>query len=120
TLAALRQAHPLLPVITCGQAPTRGSVPFVHLPGPPGAADAARQVRERLIPRIKQLRPPTPAPLRPPGDPGPVRLVAVGASTGGPEALGTLLEALPADLAVPVVIVQHMPPPFTGPLAERL
>src|SRR5262249_13027097 len=50
----------------------------------------------------------------------PVKIVAIGASTGGPSALATLLGALPADLAVPVVIVQHMPPLFTRFLADRL
>ena len=46
--------------------------------------------------------------------------VAIGVSTGGPPALQTLIGALPASLAVPVFIVQHMPPAFTTMLAERL
>ncbi len=46
-------------------------------------------------------------------------LVAVGASTGGTEALRELLSALPADLP-PLVITQHMPPGFTRSFAERL
>jgi two-component system chemotaxis response regulator CheB len=46
-------------------------------------------------------------------------LVAVGASTGGTEALCVLLGALPED-APGVVVVQHMPPGFTGPFARRL
>ncbi|WP_342555479.1 chemotaxis-specific protein-glutamate methyltransferase CheB [Paenibacillus sp. FSL R7-0652] len=48
------------------------------------------------------------------------KLVAVGSSTGGPRALKTLLEQLPADLPAPVIIVQHMPPNFTRSLAQRL
>ncbi|HEY3736158.1 MAG TPA: chemotaxis response regulator protein-glutamate methylesterase [Jatrophihabitans sp.] len=52
--------------------------------------------------------------------PGPVDLVVIGVSTGGPDALARLLPMLPADLAVPVAIVQHMPPVFTAMLAKRL
>jgi two-component system, chemotaxis family, protein-glutamate methylesterase/glutaminase len=47
-------------------------------------------------------------------------LVAVGTSTGGPVALKTVLQMLPADLPVGVVVVQHMPPVFTKAFAERL
>jgi len=46
-------------------------------------------------------------------------VVAVGASTGGPEALRALLAALPVD-APAMLVVQHMPAGFTGPFAERL
>lgn len=49
-----------------------------------------------------------------------VDVVAVATSTGGPNALTALFAGLPADLPVPVVIVQHMPPMFTRLLAERL
>ncbi len=45
--------------------------------------------------------------------------VALGISTGGPPALASLLSALHLPMP-PVVIVQHMPPQFTGPLAARL
>jgi two-component system chemotaxis response regulator CheB len=51
---------------------------------------------------------------------GRVDIVALGISTGGPNALHVLIPALPKTLAVPVVLVQHMPPVFTARLAERL
>ncbi|MES2521515.1 MAG: chemotaxis response regulator protein-glutamate methylesterase [Gemmatimonadota bacterium] len=54
------------------------------------------------------------------GAPLPVELLAIGSSTGGPNALVSLIPQLPADLGVPVVITQHMPPVFTRLLAERL
>jgi two-component system chemotaxis response regulator CheB len=47
-------------------------------------------------------------------------LVCIGTSTGGPKALQRILPMLPANLPVPVVIVQHMPAGFTGPFARRL
>ncbi|MCX8167241.1 MAG: chemotaxis response regulator protein-glutamate methylesterase [Candidatus Micrarchaeota archaeon] len=47
-------------------------------------------------------------------------IVAIGVSTGGPEALARLIPQLPADLPVPVVLVQHMPPLFTKSLADSL
>lgn len=51
---------------------------------------------------------------------GTVRLIAVGASTGGPQALLTLLRALPADLAQAVLVVQHMAEGFIPGLATWL
>lgn len=47
-------------------------------------------------------------------------LVVIGASTGGPESLHTVLTGLPADLALPVVIAQHMPAGFTHDFAQEL
>ncbi|WP_262271159.1 chemotaxis-specific protein-glutamate methyltransferase CheB [Microvirga yunnanensis] len=47
-------------------------------------------------------------------------LMLVGASTGGPPALDAVLSGLPSDFPVPVVVAQHMPGSFTGPLARRL
>jgi two-component system, chemotaxis family, protein-glutamate methylesterase/glutaminase len=50
----------------------------------------------------------------------PARVIAIGVSTGGPDALARLIPLLPADLPVPVVIAQHMPPMFPTMLAARL
>ncbi|WP_134499803.1 protein-glutamate methylesterase/protein-glutamine glutaminase [Microvirga pakistanensis] len=47
-------------------------------------------------------------------------LVLIGSSTGGPPALDAVLSRLPADFPWPVVVAQHMPGSFTGPLAQRL
>ncbi|GGO78035.1 chemotaxis-specific protein-glutamate methyltransferase CheB [Nocardioides deserti] len=81
--------------------------------GRPGTRTSARQAAPTREARPIALRPPRPTPA------GGHRLVLVGSSTGGPEALGTLLAALP-PLPVPVVVVQHMPPLFTRQLAARL
>ena len=49
-----------------------------------------------------------------------VRVVVIGASTGGPPALATILADLPADLPVPVLVVQHMADGFVEGLASWL
>jgi two-component system chemotaxis response regulator CheB len=50
-------------------------------------------------------------------DPG---CVIIASSTGGPDALGVLFAALPADFPLPILVVQHMPADFTKLLAKRL
>jgi len=47
-------------------------------------------------------------------------IVAIGCSTGGPQALMEVLSKLPADFPAAIVIVQHMPKSFTKPFAERM
>ncbi len=47
-------------------------------------------------------------------------IVAIGASTGGPQALKLILTSLPADFPVPIVVSQHMPEGFTSSFCERL
>jgi len=50
----------------------------------------------------------------------PLRAVVIGASTGGPGVIQTILDALPRDFPAPVAICQHMPHGFTRIWAERL
>ena len=47
-------------------------------------------------------------------------MVVIGASTGGPRAVGELLSQLPADFALPCVVVQHLPAAFTAAFASQL
>jgi two-component system chemotaxis response regulator CheB len=47
-------------------------------------------------------------------------VIAIATSTGGPRALEEILPKLPADLGIPVLVVQHMPTGFTSPFARRL
>jgi two-component system chemotaxis response regulator CheB len=68
---------------------------------------------------------PAAAPPPPPRPPSTARgggfaCIAIGTSTGGPVALSQILPKLPAGFPIPIVVVQHMPPGFTRPLAERL
>jgi two-component system chemotaxis response regulator CheB len=104
---------------------------------------ATQLIREQLLPKIKALCPrpveavdalgpsaerrapdapaaPRTAIRRPGFAPTRAEIVAIGASTGGPKALATLIEGIPKDFTAPIVIVQHMPPLFTRLLAERL
>jgi two-component system chemotaxis response regulator CheB len=87
------------------------------------ARDVIEKIKVAASARVRRRLPGAPAlPYRPPAAPSPggvASLIAVGASTGGTEALRQFLSALPAD-APGVVVVQHMPPPFTRAFAERL
>jgi two-component system, chemotaxis family, protein-glutamate methylesterase/glutaminase len=47
-------------------------------------------------------------------------IIAIGSSTGGPKALEKVLGSLPADLPAAILVVQHMPQGFVGPLVKRL
>ncbi len=76
-------------------------------------------VRPAMIPRPAPPAAPPPRAMPAPRA-GRYECVAIGTSTGGPVALSKILPALPADFPVPILVVQHMPPGFTKPLAERL
>jgi two-component system chemotaxis response regulator CheB len=142
TLVEIRKLYPKLPVIMFStltergatatlDALARGASDYVTKPGHSGGTESSREVvREELIRKIKSLctarvsqprTKPLPTLVRRPDRPQPrIDVVAIGSSTGGPNALTTLLPQLPADFPVPIVIVQHMPPLFTRLLAERL
>ncbi|MGA2980258.1 MAG: chemotaxis response regulator protein-glutamate methylesterase [Terriglobales bacterium] len=140
TLVEIRKLYPKLPVIMFStltergatatlDALARGASDYVTKPSHSGGSDASRErVQEELIRKIKSLcavRVPQPRPgpmltlasTRPPGR---IDVVAIGTSTGGPNALTALIPEFPADFSVPIVIVQHMPPLFTRLLADRL
>ena len=80
----------------------------------------SRRLAERMRMRRQDVAP-APMRLSPlPAGAAATGLVLVGTSTGGPPALDILLSNLPTDLRWPIVIAQHMPQAFTGPLARRL
>lgn len=87
-----------------------------------GLRERLRLARERIagadfLADAPLSKPPTVADSA--GDPD-EGLVLIGVSTGGPRTLEDILPLLPADFPWPVVVVQHMPASFTGPLARRL
>jgi len=75
---------------------------------------AALQPRHRIQEPVLEI------PVVPPRQRHSDRVVLIGTSTGGPQALTRLLKALPADFPAPIAIVLHIPAGYTGPLAERL
>jgi two-component system, chemotaxis family, protein-glutamate methylesterase/glutaminase len=77
-----------------------------------------RKVKAAAAARTPLPQPPPLAPLCQP--PARTRLVAVGTSTGGPQALTRLLKAMPADFPVPIVVALHIPAGYTAELAKRL
>jgi two-component system, chemotaxis family, protein-glutamate methylesterase/glutaminase len=143
-LGEIRKTYQNLPIIMFStltergaaatlEALSLGATDYVTKPSGAGSAEVATErVRSELLPKIKALcgRSTRAAPLR--SVPAPPRVarrlglasridvLAIGTSTGGPNALGVVVPSLPADFPVPIVVVQHMPPIFTRLLAERL
>src|SRR5690242_6612046 len=146
TLKQLRAEFPSLPVIMFSTLTTRGGTATLdalalgatdYLTKPEslgGREHAIDAIRAELLPKVKVLGrvrtaprtrtalAPAPASASLPRSPVTARVdvVAIAVSTGGPKALQDVIPRLPANLPVPIVLVQHMPPVFTGLLAERL
>ena len=124
---------------------TRGASDYVTKPANVGSVTTAMQrIREELVPKIRSLCRPerfaapvsigkfpsqpvfSPVSLgngwKSPDPTGATRpeLLVIGVSTGGPNALATLLPGLSRQFPAPILIVQHMPPLFTKMLAVRL
>ena len=139
-IARIRKTWPKLPIVMCstaggpGTAATRrafslGATDYITKPSSTLTAEEATTCfRDQLLPKLKALafaNDPDEARVATslaPGRiaPAVVEAVVIGSSTGGPNALATLFASLPADLPVPILIVQHMPPVFTRLLAERI
>ncbi|MBV8615672.1 MAG: chemotaxis response regulator protein-glutamate methylesterase [Acetobacteraceae bacterium] len=141
-LPLLLRAAPRLRVLMASTLTTRGAevtlqalrlgaADYVAKPSAIAGQDA-ELFRRELLDRVKALAPrrPRPANAKPAGRaapatprPAPVappRLLAVGSSTGGPQALLALFAALGRAVPVPVVLTQHMPAAFTPILAQHI
>jgi two-component system chemotaxis response regulator CheB len=145
TLKAIRKTHPRLPVIMLSAHTARaaaatldalayGASDYVCKPAA-GDRNEPLRVPAELLLKIRAL---CSGPDRPAAEsgqpalcsrahwspaedrPSAVAVIAIGVSTGGPNALAEIIPKLPASLGVPIVIVQHMPPMFTKLLADRL
>jgi two-component system chemotaxis response regulator CheB len=81
----------------------------------PQGADILSHLKLSSTPPAIPAIPPTP--LRKPAK---TEIIAIGISTGGPDALRVVFANLDKDLAVPIVVVQHMPPGFTNEFAKSL
>jgi two-component system chemotaxis response regulator CheB len=111
-----------------------GAVDFIAKPTD-AAAGHLEKIADVLIEKIKVAKratgrklPPATVPIDPPTPPKkgarsatpPTRIVAIGVSTGGPNALQYVLSQLPADFPCAILVVQHMPEGFTEMFAKRL
>jgi two-component system chemotaxis response regulator CheB len=90
-------------------APARPAVPAPKVSPEPAPVDQSQDSLDNIASRMQHLS----SPAKP-------EMVLIGVSTGGPVALAQLLPAIPRDIGVPILIVQHMPPVFTKSLAESL
>jgi two-component system chemotaxis response regulator CheB len=103
-----------------------GAVDFVQKPTAL-ATDKVLEIADELIAKVKaaaSARPAVtrqmPAAVAPAAHTGSVDIVVIGISTGGPQALKMVIPRLPAELAVPIAIVLHMPVGYTELYARKL
>lgn len=111
-----------------------GAADYIAKPTALSAVRGMESIAHELVAKVRALgtataSPPPPPPTRPRIQfPAPVaedravppRVVVIASSTGGPNALSTVLAKLPRDFPLPILIAQHMPPLFTASLADRL
>lgn len=114
------------PVMKRIQLPLRQGYKPQESARPPEPAAPAHTFAKRNNPLLKRNANPPAPPNRPSALPmtdmgrGAEKLVVIGTSTGGPQALQNVITRLPGNLPCGVVIVQHMPAGFTKALADRL
>lgn len=103
-----------------------GAVEVIHKPTAL-ATDQLYELSAQLVRAVLAHGTPAPPPAVPQDEPravtragGPCKLVLLGASTGGPQALVQVLSALPADFPVPLGVVLHLPLGYTSAFARRL
>lgn len=143
TLVEIHKRFPALPVIMFSpatgpgaratvEALARGASDYAAEPFQAGSLEIARErVCQELVPKIKALgaaHRQLPKPSGLPTQVFPVSggtltridVVAIGSSTGGPNALAELMPNFSVGFPVPILIVQHMPAMFTALLSERL
>lgn len=106
-----------------------GAFDFILKPSGSNASENKAVLKAALEERIATLREtanksvemhPADTAMPPSSTPARVDAVVIGCSTGGPDALARIIPDFPANLAVPVFVVQHMPEGFTASLASRL
>ncbi|MDR2020353.1 MAG: chemotaxis response regulator protein-glutamate methylesterase [Treponema sp.] len=89
----------------------------------PGEYPKKPEVPEAAVTDIHKIFPVAAAPAKPPvpiRKPGNIEVIAIGISTGGPDALRVVFSKLDADLKQPILVVQHMPAGFTMEFARSL
>ncbi len=144
TIVAMKQLAPHLPIIMLSaltaeggalalEALEKGAADYIAKPGGLGSLASSTELRRVLHQKILQYTHlaqlagasgPCSSEERAPISSDRPRtapeVIAIGSSTGGPQALAKLLQGIAPTMMTPIVIVQHMPPEFTKVLATRL